>query len=492
MELYQFIIILCLLLLIIIEALFALFRKPAPSDHSPMLEKIEDAKKELAEEIRNEVRATRMEVASNVQTSIQSSIKGLGDTLTQSQQQTREVQDKRLSELTEMQDKRLSELKEMQDKRLSELNEQLSKRQEALQTTVSDMMKRQEERMNNFSMQSEQRLENIRVTVESRLTSIREENNKQLDKMRETVDEKLQKTLESRIGQSFKEVSDRLEQVYKGLGEMQALATGVGDLKKVLSNVKTRGILGEIQLAAILEQILSQEQYEKNVITKPGSKDMVEFAIKLPGDGQNTVYLPIDAKYPGEAYSELINAYETGNQDLVDIAAKKLIASIKNAAKDISTKYICPPQTTDFGIMFLPVEGLYAEVIRRGLVEELQRDYKINIAGPTTMAALLNSLQMGFQTLAIQKRSSEVWDILRAVKTEFQNFGDILNKTQKQLESAQNNLGDLVGKRTRAIQSKLRNITLLPDGETQQLLSIEDAEEDDGTLKTERKSENGN
>ena len=286
-----------------------------------------------------------------------------------------------------------------------------------------------------------------------------------LEKMRETVDEKLQTTLEKRLGESFKLVSERLEAVQKGLGEMQNLAHGVGDLKKVLSNVKTRGVLGEIQLGNILEQIMSPEQYDKDVRTKRGSNDHVEFAIKLPGkDHQGKeVYLPIDAKFPQEDYIRLQEAYDSADLAAIEQAKKSLVRSIKNFAKSIRDKYIDPPYTTDFGILFLPIEGLFAELVRQPeLVAILQRDYKIIITGPTTLAAMLNSLQMGFKTLAIQKRSSEVWDILGAVKTEFSKFGGVLEKAQKKITEANKELDTLVGTRTRMMMSKLRKVEELP------------------------------
>jgi len=329
-------------------------------------------------------------------------------------------------------------------------------------------------RFSNMAIENEQKLENIRKTMETKIKDLTEENNNQLEKMRQTVDEKLQKTLEDRISQSFKLVSERLEDVYKGLGEMQNLAAGVGDLKKVLSNVKTRGILGEVQLGAILEQILSPEQYEENVRTKSTGQERVEFAVKLPGDDDGIVWLPIDAKFPADAYAKLMDAYDTGDATLVEEAAKQLERVIKSEAKDIRDKYIEPPYTTDFGIMFLPFEGLYAEVVRRGLLEVLQREYKVNIAGPTTMAALLNSLQMGFKTLAIQKHSSEVWDILGAVKTEFDKFGDILEATQNKINQANAELDKLIGTRTRSIMRKLKNVTSLPEHSATKLLELGD------------------
>jgi DNA recombination protein RmuC len=327
-----------------------------------------------------------------------------------------------------------------------------------------------------------QQLEKIRETMENRLKLLQDENSKKLDEMRATVDEKLQDTLEKRLTESFKQVSERLEQVHKGLGEMQTLATGVGDLKKVLSNVKTRGILGEIQLGNILEQIMSPEQYGTNIATKKDSRDNVEFAVKLPGkdDFGQVVWLPIDSKFPMEDYYALNEAYDIGDGSQITSSAKLLENAIKKFAKDIRDKYIDPPYTTDFGIMFLPVEGLYAEVVRRtNLVETLQRDYKIVITGPTTLAAILNSLQMGFRTLAIEKRSSEVWKILGAVKTEFGRFGDVLKKAQEKIIKASEDIDDLVGTRTRKIQSKLKQVQELPSAESALMLGENDNAADD-------------
>ena len=321
-------------------------------------------------------------------------------------------------------------------------------------------------------------LETIRQAVTGQLETIRQENGRQLDQMRQTVDEKLQKTLNDRISQSFRLVNERLEQVYAGLGEMKTLANGVGDLKKVLSNVKTRGVLGEIQLGAILEQILSPEQYEANVKTKPGSTNFVEYAVKLPGSDDGTVWLPIDAKFPADAYTQLLDAYETGEPEQVKAAGSVLEQRIRSFAKDIRDKYLAPPSTTDFGIMFLPIEGLYAEVVRRGMVETLQREYHVNIAGPTTMAAVLNSLQMGFRTLAIQKRSGEVWKVLGAVRTEFDTFGDVIQRAQSRLEQANTELDRLVGVRTRQIQRKLKDVTALSSGEAAELLDDTPAAEE--------------
>lgn len=344
----------------------------------------------------------------------------------------------------------------------------------ALSTNLSDSLNKVDKQLQNFALQNEQKLENVRNTVENRLKSMQEDNNQKLEKMRETVDEKLQKTLEDKIGQSFKLVSERLEQVYKGLGEMQTLASGVGDLKKVLSNVKTRGILGEVQLGAILEQLLSEEQYAANMATKPGSSERVEFAVKMPGDDGSTVYLPIDAKFPTEPYTELLDAYETADKQRVEAAGKRLDVFIKQQAKTIREKYVDPPHTTDFAILFLPVEGLYAEVVRRGLIEVLQRDYKVSIAGPTTMAALLNSLQMGFRTLAIQRRSGEVWKVLGAVKSEFDKFGDVLSLAQSRITQANNELDKLIGTRTRQIQRQLKEVATLPSGTAESAVLLEE------------------
>ena len=340
--------------------------------------------------------------------------------------------------------------------------QQAAQQQAILQKTLNDQLRLMNDQLGSNAARSEQKLENIRVTMEGRLSRMQAENTRQLDEMRQTVDEKLQKALDETLQQSFSLVSQRLEMVYKGLGEMQTLAAGVGDLKKVLSNVKTRGILGEIQLGAILEQILAPEQYAENVATRPGSTERVEYALRLPGDGEGEVYLPIDAKFPVDAYSALLDAYDSADAAAVESAAKELDKRVRGFAKDIHDKYIAPPHTTDFGVMFLPVEGLYAEVVRRGTAERMQREHKIVVAGPTTMAALLNSLQMGFRTLAIQKRSSEVWQVLGGVKAEFDTFGQALAQAQNRINQASSELEKLVGVRTRQIQRKLRAVTQLP------------------------------
>lgn len=358
------------------------------------------------------------------------------DEINHSRQETIEVVQNSIGNLGEMIARNQRESADIQNRRLGELNRQFT----------------------DTSMGIEQRLENIRVSMERKVGAMTEENNRQLTEMRNTVEEKLQQTLEDRIGRSFKQVSDTLEQVTRGLGEMRTLAEGVGDLKKVLSNVKTRGIMGEIQLGAILEQMLSPEQYDENVAVKGGS-ERVEYAVKFPGEGHEYVYLPIDAKFPADAYIKLQDAYDTGDRMIIKTASDNLKNAVIKAAKDIKTKYIQPPKTTEFAIMFLPFEGLYAEVLRLGIVDMLQRDYRISIAGPTTMAAMLNSFQMGFRSLALQKRSGEVWDTLAKVRIEFNKFGGVLEKTQQKMSQAQKELDELVGVRTRQIQRALKNVS---------------------------------
>ena len=310
---------------------------------------------------------------------------------------------------------------------------------------------------------TEQRLEYMRSTMENRLIAIQNDNNRQLERMRATVDEKLQTTLDDRLSRSFEGVRQSLQEVYKGLGEMQNLANGVGDLKKVLTNVKSRGILGEIQLGSILEQILAPGQYEENIATIPGSKERVEYAVKMPGDGEIPVLLPIDAKFPGDSYSNLMNAYEAADPDRIAASRRVLAYQLKKEAKDIQTKYVQTPYTTEFAVMFLPFEGLYAEAVNMGIMEEVQRSYRVMLAGPSTISALLNSLQMGFKTLAIQQNAGEVWRVLGSVKAEFDKFADVLDATQKELDQAGKNLDKLVGTRTRMIQRTLKDVSQLGD-----------------------------
>lgn len=346
---------------------------------------------------------------------------------------------------------------EYQSKKFSEIDKNITEKQSEMNKAVVTSLGQMENRFKTFEQTNEQKLEAMREVMMKSLLKMQEENEKKLEDMRKTVDEKLQKTLEEKMNESFKVVSERLEQVHKGLGEMQTLATGVGDLKKVLSNVKTRGILGEIQLGAILREILSPEQYEENVVTVPGSKNPVEFAVKMPND-EGFVYLPIDSKFPGDAFADLQNAYENGDAESIKTAKTVLFTRIKTFAKDIRDKYIEPPYTTDFAIMFLPFEGLYAEVVNEGILEQLQNTYRVNVAGPSTMAALLNSLQMGFKTLAIQKRSAEAWKVLESVKTEFEKFATVLEATQNRLDQANKELDKLVGVRTRSIIRSLKDV----------------------------------
>lgn len=366
-----------------------------------------------------------------------------------------------------------------------ELAESLKQANDSLIRSVGEISTVQRDRLAVFAEQlgrltaaTEQRLETLRQAVETRLHLIQEDNRRQLEQMRQTVDEKLQGTLERRLGESFKLVSERLEMVQRGLGEMRELATGVGDLKRVLTNVKTRGIWGEIQLGALLEQVLSPEQYGTNVATKPGSGERVEFAIRLPGrdeqEGQ-VVWLPLDAKFPREEYERLLDAQERADPARADECGRRLEEQVKRFARDIRDKYISPPHTTDFAVLFLPVEGLYAEVLRRpGLAETLQRDCRVVVAGPTTLAALLNALQMGFRTLAIQQRSSEVWKLLGAVKTEFARFAEHLEAVRKRLHQATDSVEE-AARKSRAIERRLRQVQELPAGDVRLLIETEEA-----------------
>jgi DNA recombination protein RmuC len=368
-----------------------------------------------------------------------------------------------------------SKLKHMDDleKQFQQLQNQMQEsqkgdaallaRQDLLIQSVESSLEKLQARQTDNAMQTEQKLDQMRRSLSESLERMQTGNQAQLDSIRKTVDEKLQETLDRKLNDSFQLVSQRLEQVYKGLGEMQTLAAGVGDLKKVLSNVKTRGVLGEIQLGAILEQLLTPDQYAVNVATKQGSQANVEYAIRLPGTNESPVWLPVDAKFPLDAYEQLLAAYDTADAAQVEVAVKALKTRVKSFAKDVQTKYIDPPNTTDFAILFIPVEGLYAELVRAGMVEILQREYKVTLAGPTTMSALLNSLQMGFRTLAIQKRSSEVWKVLGAVKSEFDKFATVLEAAQNRLNQANSELDKLVGTRTRQIQRTLKNVETLPD-----------------------------
>lgn len=379
-----------------------------------------------------------------------------------------------------------------------ELGHSLKLSSDAIQQRLLENIRMQKDQLDSFSKQliamaklNEEKIEAMRKTMETQLRSLQEDNSRKLEQMRATVDEKLQSTLEKRLGESFKQVSERLEQVYKGLGEMRALASGVGDLKKVLTNVKTRGTWGEFRLSHILEQILTPDQYDVNVATKKNSNDRVEFAIRLPGQGaeqDNVVWMPIDSKFPQEDYQRLLDAQETADKELADKFTRSLEMRVKAEAKNIKEKYLDPPHTTDFGIMFLPVEGLYAEVLRRpGLCDNLQREHRIVVTGPTTLAALLNSLQMGFRTLAIEKRSSEVWEILGVIKAEFGKFGDVLAKTKKKLREASHTINQ-AEVRTRAIERKLRDVQEIPQAVAAELIDDSELQEALGSRNSENNS----
>ncbi|WP_196778955.1 DNA recombination protein RmuC [Lysobacter silvisoli] len=380
---------------------------------------------------------------------------------------------------------RLTDLAERTDQRLDVLREALTEDARKARGEAAEQQLRFAEglgqRLSELTQRNEQRIGEMRATLEQRLRELQADNTAKLEQMRATVDEKLQTTLETRLGESFRLVSERLEQVQRGLGEMQQLASGVGDLKRVLTNVKTRGTFGEVQLGALLEQVLTIDRYDSNVATVPGSSERVEYAVRLPGAApEQPIRLPIDAKFPREDYERMLDAHERADADAVAQAAAALERQVKVEAKRISSKYLSPPHTTDFALLFLPTEGLYAEVLRRpGLFEALQRDYRVTLVGPTTLLALLNSLQMGFRTLAIEQRSSEVWQLLGAVKNEFGKFAGVLEKTRSQLDTVRNSI-DAAGVRTRAIERQLKGVEALPAEEARRLLGAElDAAGDD-------------
>jgi DNA recombination protein RmuC len=524
-------IILILVFLIAVLQVILLRRKPS-IDFTPLqsaLQAIEKSHEHSERSVRDEIARNREETANSMRQTreeLANSLKDFNDSIVKSMSEMSKHQkddltvfSDRLEKLTQSNELKLDTMRESVDRRLTAIQEDTGTKLESQKTAIADRLKEmqtegassaklmreeigvslkafndsvvkgmtgmseaQQKQMEAFSGQivklsetSQQKLDSLKAAVEQKLLAIQEDNAKQLDKMRMTVDEKLQSTLEKRLGESFKQVGERLEQVYKGLGEMQMLATGVGDLKKVLTNVKSRGTWGEVQLGALLEQVLAPDQYSKNVATKDGG-ERVEFAVKLPGPGNDKddiVWLPIDAKYPMEDYQRLVEAQEKADAELAEAAAKQLENKIKQDAANIRNKYLNPPQTTDFAILFLPTEGLFAEVLRRtGLADYLQREHRVMIAGPTTLWSILNSLQMGFRTLAIQKRSSEVWNLLAAIKTEWTKYGDVLAKVQKKLNEASNTIDD-AQKRTRVIGKKLKTVQELPISDAQALLMIE-------------------
>ena len=496
-----------IVILILAAMIFVTLKKQNPTADS---RGFEDLKREL-EQLRDDIHKQkqdndaalsqlRQELNSNVQTavqnsgtSVQRSILSLGDNLQKQQQGSADSQSKLLRQMISIADtKAAASSKDISDNllhtektlndRLADMNERI----DSMKKNINAQLMQHEERLGSFEKNTENKLEQmrraisensdkltgdnnacleaIRATLEQKLDKLNSDNNARLSEIRGTVDEKLQETLEKKMTESFKRVSDELEKVYKSIGEMQEVANGVGDIKKVLSNVKTRGILGEIQLGAILRDILAPEQYEENAAVVPGSANRVEFAVKLPGaEEDKVVYLPIDSKFNGDRYAQLQDAYDSGDRSRITAAKKELEIALRQCAKDIHDKYISPPSTTQFAIMFLPFEGLYAEVVNSGLVAVLQHDYNVNIAGPSTMAAVLNSLQMGFRTLAIQKRSSEVWSVLGAVKTEFDTFSDALAKAQKHLRAADADIENLIGVRTRQMQKKLSSVDRLSE-----------------------------
>lgn len=455
MSLFELTALALLALILVLLVLIWLRHKPQTGVPPELLQSNERLERELRDELGRSASGTRQELMQGLaqfQQSLTQGLQGSNQSLAAQALAAREAQD------AAAQRSALAQTEAMQ--------------------RLSDVMR---EQLQALSKANEQRLAELRLTVEQRLTSIQQDNEKKLEQMRATVDEKLHATLEQRLGESFKQVAERLEQVHKGLGEMQNLARDVGSLNRVLTNVKTRGVFGEVQLAGLLEQVFTPEQYAANVATLPGSSERVEFAIKLPGqrdDGQ-PLWLPIDAKFPREDYERLLDAQERGDPAAAEASAKAIENRLRLEARTIREKYIGPPHTTDFAILFVPTEGLYAEALRRpGLVEGLQREFKVMLCGPTTLLATLTSLQMGFRTLALEKRSAEVWEVLGAVKTEFGKFGDVLAKAKKKLEEAGNTL-DAAEVRTRAMTRKLKGVEALPDDAAQQLLQLglgEDAE----------------
>jgi len=430
----------------------------------PELERLERALREEAAHTRRD----SAELTRGQRTELAEALTRFGAQLTQQHEQLRVTQAEKLDAFA-------NELR-TQNLKLSDTQRQLAEDAHKTRAEQSQQLARFAEQqalaLKQLTDTQTQQANALRASVDENLKTLRKDNEEKLEQMRRTVDEKLHETLEKRLGESFKLVSDRLEQVHKGLGEMQSLANGVGDLKRVLTNVKTRGSWGEVQLESLIEQIFTSEQFARQVPTKPGSREVVDCAIRLPGRGEHeeTVWLPIDAKFPSEDYERLVDAQDRADLEAIKTCGTQLERAVRLQAKSISEKYIAPPHTTDFAVMFLPTEGLYAEVIRRpGLVDTLQREHRVVLAGPTTLTALLNSLQMGFRTLAIEKRSSEVWRVLGAVKTEFNKFGDVLDKVQEKLEQAQKQIAQ-TGVRSRAISRQLRGVEALPGNEAEQLL----------------------
>ena len=493
-------VVLSLLAIHLILLLLLFFKKSNKQDDTQLQELIINQKnaqqqlKELGDSMRqelNQARKDQADSARNIREELGNQLNSFTKTFSDQLSQLIQSQSNKLDELRKSLEDRLSQFQEKSEAHAKQNREEFEVQMEKFKSGIRevlldyrDRLKEQFAEMNqNQKMLSEtqnEKLSEIKLTLQTSVNQMQESNEKKLDLMRKTVDEKLNDTLEKRLGESFKLVSERLEAVHKGLGDMQNLATNVGDLKKVMSNVKSRGIIGEYQLQNILEDLLTNEQYERNVKTKSNSGAVVEFAIKMPNGSnlEKVLWLPIDSKFPKEDYEHLVEAYDEGDIARIEEIRKSFIRGIKKNAQDIKEKYIDPPNTTEYGIMFLPFESLYAEVLRiPGLFEQIQKDYKITITGPTTLSALLNSLQMGFRTLAIEKRSSEVWDLLGAVKTEFGKFGDVLAKTKKKLQEATNVIeGSEV--RSRAIERKLRKVQELPAPKAEQILDQQEDTED--------------
>ncbi|MHB8974454.1 MAG: DNA recombination protein RmuC [Pirellulaceae bacterium] len=485
-----------LAVVIVLEIL--LFCRKVRLDLSPVeqaFEGVEKTHERTERAVREEIAKNREESTVSARQSREemgNTLKGVGDSLDKQILALTQANDQKLGTMRETVEQRLIALQEGNAKKLDEIRQEATvsaqRTREEVGKTINDFVAWQRtqfasvvDQLTKLTESNEKRLDAVKTTVEEKLKAIQEDNTTKLEQIRETVDEKLQGTLEKRLGESFKLVCERLEQVHKGLGEMQVLATGVGDLKRVLTNVKTRGTWGEVQLGMMLEEVLTPDQFETNVATKEGS-ERVEFAIRLPGRGTDKdeiVWLPIDAKFPIEDYQRLVESQERGDAEATEVASKQLENRIKGCAGDICAKYVNPPKTTDFGILFLPTEGLFAEVIRRpGLVDMIQRKYRVVIAGPTTLWSILNSLQMGFRTLAIERRSSDVWNLLSAVKMEFGKYGDVLAKVQKKLQEASNTV-DSVAVRSRAIQRKLKDVEGLPGPDVENALMLADVGGDD-------------
>ncbi|HEX2013418.1 MAG TPA: DNA recombination protein RmuC [Roseateles sp.] len=467
------------LILAFLLLVWSRLRRPQESALEPLIrqsgERLERLERELRDELARSAGGTRQELLASL-AQFQQTLLAQGGDVARTQNEQIDSFRVQLAALQQALAGQALAAREAQDAAGARLAGTLSEQLQLLG-------QRQEQRLTQVQAAVDQRLSVVQAAVDQRLGAIQQDNEKKLEQMRATVDEKLQATLEQRLGESFKQVAERLEQVYRGLGEMQNLARDVGSLNRVLSNVKTRGIFGEVQLAGLLEQVFTPEQYAANVATVPNSSERVEFAIRLPGqreDGQ-PLWLPIDAKFPREDYERLLEAQDRADAAAAELSAKAIEARLRLEARTIREKYIAPPHTTDFALLFVPTEGLYAEALRRpGLVESLQREHKVMLCGPTTLLATLSSLQMGFRTLALEKRSAEVWEVLGAVKTEFGKFGDVLAKTKKKLEEAANTI-DSAEVRTRAMTRKLKSVEALPDDSATQLLNLAQADDDEAS-----------